>query len=96
MVAVGEAPGVALNRVEAAIRERGFSSERSEGRVMLGVPGVDDYLVVTATEMDVGTRVELRGHIQPEVPHAVLQALAKSRPWTWAPAWDEASREPRG
>jgi len=46
-------------------------------------------LVAEVTAMDVGTRVELWGHIDPETTHAVLQALAKSRPWTWAPSWDE-------
>jgi hypothetical protein len=89
VVAVGEAPAVALNRVEAAARETRYAVERKDDSVVLGAPVVDDHLVVTAVEMDVGTRVELRGDIQPEVTNRILRAMAKSRPWTSAPAWDD-------
>lgn len=89
MVAVGESPAVALNRVEAAARETRYGVERKDDRVVLGLPVVDDHLVVTAEEMDVGTRVELRGFMEPEVTGRIFRALAKSRPWTSAPAWDD-------
>ena len=88
MVAVGEAPAVALNRVAAAARGSRYPVERAESRITIGGPPLNDYLVVEASAMDVGTRVELDGHIDPELANAVLQALAKSRPWTWAPSFD--------
>jgi hypothetical protein len=88
VVAVGEAPAVALNRVEAAVRTLDYPVERGETRMTIGGPPLSDYLVVEAAELDVGTRVELWGHMRPEVTHGVLQALAMSRPWTWAPSWD--------
>jgi hypothetical protein len=82
---------VALNRIEAAVRDSGYSIDRSDTRVTIGGPAtIADYLVAEATEMDVGTRIELRGRIQPEIVHRVLRELSKSRPWTWAPAWDES------
>jgi len=91
VVAVGEAPAVALNRVEAGLRGSRYPVERTESRITVGGPPLNDYLIVEAAAMDVGTRVELRGHIDPETSHAVLRALARSRPWTWAPSWDEPS-----
>jgi hypothetical protein len=88
VVAVGEAPAVALNRIEAAVRGSRYPVERTDSRVTIGGPPFNDHLVAEATAMDVGTRVELWGHMEPETTNAVLQALAKSRPWTWAPSWD--------
>jgi hypothetical protein len=88
VVAVGEAPAVALNRVEEAVRDSGFSLDREGSRLTIGGGPLFDHLVVEATEMDGGTRVSIRGHAPPETVHCVLQALAKSRPWTWAPSWD--------
>ena len=89
MVAVGEAPAVALNRVDAALADSRYPLERTKSRITVGgPPPLNDYLLVEATAMDVGTRVELRGHIDPEPTDAVLRALARSRPWTWAPSWD--------
>ena len=88
VVAVGEPPTVALNRVEAAVRDSGYPLERTGSTITLGGPPLADYLVVEAKEMDVGTRVEVRGHIPSEVTERVLRALAKSRPWMWAPSSD--------
>jgi hypothetical protein len=79
---------VALNRIETAVRDAGYPTERDGLRVTVGTAVVGDYLIVDATSMEIGTRVELRGRIEPEIVHAVLRELAKSRPWTWAPAWD--------
>jgi hypothetical protein len=80
VVAVGESPAVALNRVEAAVRDSRYPVERTEGRVTIGGPPLNDFLIAQATPMDVGTRVELWGHIAPEVTHRVLRELSKSRP----------------
>ena len=88
VVAVGESPKVALNRVEAAVRGSDYPVERTESRITIGGRPLTEYLVVEATAMNVGTRVEIRGHIRPEMTHRVRQALASSRPWTWAPSWD--------
>jgi hypothetical protein len=89
VVTVGESPAVALNRVEAAVRYSHYPVERREGRLTIGGPPLNGYLIAEATPMDVGTRVELWGHIAPEVTHRVLRELSKSRPWTSAPAWDD-------
>jgi hypothetical protein len=91
VVAVGEPPGAALHRVEAAVDDLpDFVSSRRGDRVTITKSSdVLDRLEVTATRMEVGTRVELKGHIEPRVTHQVLRALAMSRPWMWAPAWDE-------
>ena len=89
VLAVGEAPAVALNRVEEAVRDSRYPVQRTDLRVTIGGPPLNDYLVAEATPMDVGTRVELHGHIDPEVTHRVLRELSKSRPRMSAPAWDD-------
>ena len=82
---------MALNRIEAAVRDSDYPVDRSDTRVTIGgPPAIAEYLVAEATEMDVGTRIELRGRIQPEIMHRVLRELSKSRPWTWAPSWEES------
>jgi hypothetical protein len=81
---------VALNRIEAAARDAGYPVDRDETTVTIGgTPALTDFLVAEAKPMDVGTRVELRGRIDPQLAHRILDELAKSRPWTWAPDWDE-------
>ena len=88
VVAVGDSPAVALNRVEEAVRDFGLRVERDGSKLKLGGRARSEYLVVEVTEMDVGTRVELHGHVEPEIMDRVLHALSRSRPWTSAPSWD--------
>jgi hypothetical protein len=40
-----------------------------------------DILRVRATELDVGTRVDVEGRAEPHVVHRVLSAIAQSPPW---------------
>jgi hypothetical protein len=92
--ATGIAPVGALDHVETAIRGLdGYVATRAGDTVAItrriaadpAIPladALEDVLRVRATREDVGTIVEISGYAAPEVIAAVLQALARTPPWT--------------
>lgn len=89
VVAVGISPLAVLDRVEAAVVALApyelvragdvLLIHRPRGLAHLGEIG--DRLAVTATAMEVGTRVEIVGFIEPAVIAAIRNTLARTPPW---------------
>jgi hypothetical protein len=98
-VATGEAPQQIIDRISVAIQEvQGYTASRSDDELAItrtygpfvqepaqGIAGAAaDALRVSATRLDVGTRVDVAGRAEPQVIHRVLSAVAQSPPWMTA------------
>jgi hypothetical protein len=90
VAAVGRRAGYTCTRVDETVAIADFSVPLSDDVDPAAPPltaGLADVLYVVGSRMDVGTRVDLFGHIEPALVHAVLQALAKAPPWMRGPIW---------
>jgi hypothetical protein len=98
-VATGETPEQIIARIAAALsdlrdyrlsrEESALAISRSYGPLAQDPSGglaraTADVLEVRATQLDVGTRVDIEGRAEPAVVHRVLSAIAQSPPWMTA------------